>query len=97
MHRSGVSPESLSNSSATSTANGNCGASSDWDVNGAGKHSAVLTAAESRRLAEYIPGPQRPKVLEVRTRGEERRRLGVALLGLMSVEDELKIALCVEE
>ena len=95
--QSGISLESLSNSSAISTANGNCGASSDCDVNGAGNHSAVLPAAESRRLAEYISGPQRPKILEGRTRGEERRRLAVAPLGLMSVEDELKIALCVEE
>ena len=77
--QSGVSLESLSNSSATSTANGNCGASSDCDVNGAGKYSAVLPAAESRCLADHIPGPQRPKMLEGRTRGEERRRLVVAL------------------
>ena len=95
--QSRVSLESLFNSSATSTANGNCEASSDCDVNGAGKHSAVLPAAESRRLAEYIPGLQRPKMLDGRTRGEERRRLAVASLGLMSVEDELKIALRVEE
>ena len=61
--QSGVSPESLSNSSALSTSNGNCGASSDCDVNGAGKHSAVLPAAESRRLAEYIPGPHARKFL----------------------------------
>ena len=66
-------------------------------MNGAGKHSAVLPAVESRRLAKYIPGSQRPKILEGRTHGEERRRLAVALLGLMSVEDELKITLCVEE
>ena len=66
-------------------------------MNGAGKHSAVLPAVESRRLAKYIPGSQRPKILEGRTHGEERRRLAVALLGLMSVEDELKITLCIEE
>ena len=59
--------------------------------------ATVTPAAESRRLAEYIPGPQRPKTFGGRTRGEERRRLAVSPLGLMSVEDELKIALCVEE
>ena len=35
--QSRVSLESLSNSSATSTANGNCGASSDCDANGTGR------------------------------------------------------------
>ena len=58
---------------------------------------AVLPAAESQRLAEYILGPQHPKILKGRTRGEERRRLAVALLGLISVVDELKIVLCVEK
>ena len=95
--QSGVSLGSLSNSSAISAPNENYGASSDCDVNGTGKQSAVMPAAESRRLAEYLPGPQRPKIIEGRTRGEERRRLAVTPLGLMSVEDELKIALCVEE
>ena len=95
--QSGVSLESLSNSSATSTANGNCRASSDCDMNDAGKQSAVLSAAESRRRTENIPGPQHPKNLEGRTRCAERRRLAVAPLGLMSVENELNIALCVEE
>ena len=57
----------------------------------------VLPAAESRRLAQYIPGSQHPKYFEGRTRGEERYRLAVAPLGLTSVEDELKIALCFEE
>ena len=66
-------------------------------MNGAGKQSAVLPEAESRRLAEYVPGSQRPKIIERRTRGEERRQLTVAPLGLMSVEDGLKIAPCVEE
>ena len=57
----------------------------------------VLPAAEPRRLAQYIPRSQRPKYLRGRTRGEERYRLAVAPLGLTSMEDKLKIALCVEE
>ena len=88
--QSRVSLESRSNASATSTANGSCGAPSVCDVNGAGKQSHVLPAAEPRRS-------QRPKYLEGRTSGEERYRLAAAPLGLTSVEDELKIALCVEE
>ena len=95
--QNGVLFENLSNASATSTANGSRGASSDYGVNGAGKQSAVLPTAKSRRLTEYIPGPQRPKTLEGLTGGEERRRPAVALLGIMSVKDELIIALCAEE
>ena len=75
--QNGVFFEKLSNASATSTANGSRGASSDYGVNGTGKQSAVLPAAESRRLAEYIPGPQRQKILEGLTGGEERRRPSV--------------------
>ena len=89
--KSGVFLESLSNSSVTSMANAICGAPSDCDVNGAGKQSAVLPGGDIRRLVEYIPGPQRPKMLEGRMRGEERRRLAVAPLGLMPVEDELNV------
>ena len=95
--QNGVFIENLSNASATSTANVSRGASNDYSVNGAGKRLAILPAAESRRLAEYIPRPQRPKTLEGLTGGEERRRRAVASLGMMFVKDELNIALRAEE
>ena len=95
--QSGVSLESVSNSSATSTANGSCGVSSNCDVNGAGKQSAALPATESRRLAEYIPGPERQYILGGRTRGEERYRHAPSPQSLMPAEDDIKIVLYVEE
>ena len=87
----------LGNSSVTSTAKGNSGVSSDSDVNGAGKQPGVLPAVESRRLGEYIPGPQCSTILEGRARGGERRRLYDAPLGLMIVENKLRTALSVVE
>ena len=93
----GVFFENLFNASTTSTANGSRGASSDYGVNGSGKQSAVLPAAESRRLAEHIPGPKRSRTLEGLTGGEERRRPAVAPLGMMSVKYVLNIALCAKE
>ena len=97
MHRTGFSLRIFLTHWLLATANGSRGASSDYGVNGAGKQSAVLPAAESRRLAENIPGPQRPKTLEGLTGGEERRRPAVAPLRMMSLKDELNITLCAEE
>ena len=89
--------EGLANSSASSAVNGSSGLSSGSNMDAAGVQPAVLPAAESRRLAEYIPGPQRPTILAGHTRGDERRRQAKAPLGLVSIEDELEIALCAEE
>ena len=57
----------------------------------------ALRAGEEKRLAEHIPGPQRVTVYEGRTRGTERRLHANAQVGLVSIEDELEIALCVED
>ena len=94
--QSRISLESLSNFSATSTANVNCGVSSVCDINGAGKQSAVLPPTESQRPAEYILGTEHANILEGRTHSEERRRLAVAPLDPMPLEDELNFALSVE-
>ena len=60
---------------------------------GPDKRYIALSAGEAKRLAEYIPGPSCCS-LRGRTRGEERR---LTSEGLVSLEDELEIALAVEE
>lgn len=62
-----------------------------------GTQRVALAAVESRRLAEYLPGPQRPTILKGRTRSRQRRRLADASLCLLAVEDDMEIAFCAEE
>ena len=57
----------------------------------------ALRAGEARRLAEHIPGPLRATIFKGRTRAEERRSKNTAQTRLISEEDELDIALHVEE
>lgn len=83
--------------SATSTVDESSGVSSGSGINNARTQPAALSATESRRLAEYLPGPELPTTLEELTRADRRRRLADVSLSLMSGEDELKIALFVEE
>ena len=45
---------------------------------------AVLPAVESRRLGEYLHGPQRTTMYKGRTRADKRRRLEDTTAGLMS-------------
>ncbi|CAM9656562.1 unnamed protein product, partial [Ascophyllum nodosum] len=58
---------------------------------------AALRAGEAKRLAEHIPGPLRATIFKGRTRAEERRSKNTAQTSLISEEDELDIALHVEE
>ena len=58
---------------------------------------AALRAGEAMRLAEHIPGPLRATIFKGRTRAEERRSKNTAQTSLISEEDELDIALHVEE
>ena len=58
---------------------------------------AALRAGEAKRLAEHIPEPLRATTFKGRKRAEERRSKNTAQTSLMSEEDELDIALHVEE
>ena len=58
---------------------------------------AALRAGEAKRLAEHILGPLRATIFKGRTRAEERRSKNIAQRSLISEEDELDIALHVEE
>ena len=62
---------------------------------GPDKRYTAVSADETKRLAEYIPGPLRFS-LRGRTRGKERK-LSTDARGLVSFEGELEIALAVEE
>lgn len=83
--------------SSASTVYGGFGVSRDSDICVAGTQTTVLPAAESSRLAEYLPRPQRSAVFEGRTQADKKRPLADASPGLMLVENELEIALCLEE
>ena len=58
---------------------------------------AALRAGGTKRLAEHIPGPLRATIFKGHTRAEERRSKNTAQTSLISEEDELDIALHVEE
>ena len=73
-------------------ANGSAAASTS---HGPDKRYTALNAGEAKLLAEYIPGPPRFS-LRGRMRGEERR-LSTDAQSLVPLEDELEIALAMEE
>ena len=54
-------------------------------------------AEEAKRLAEHIFGPLRATTFKGRTRAEEMRSKNTTQTGMVSVKDELNIALHVEE
>ena len=58
---------------------------------------AALRAGKANRLAEHIPGPLRTTIFKGRARAEERRSKNTAQTSLIPEEDELDIALRVEE
>ena len=58
---------------------------------------AAIRAGEAKRLAKHIPGPLRATIFKGRKRAEERRSKNTAQTSLVSEEDELDIALHVEE
>lgn len=62
---------------------------------GTSTKEAVLPAAESRSLGEYLSGSQHTTILEGQTRGDKRRWLADTTMALVAVE-EMKIARCVE-
>ena len=72
-------------------------ATSDNFSHGPDQQFAALRAGEAKKLAEHIPGPLRATIFKGRTRAEERRPKNTAQTSLISEEDELDIALHVEE
>ena len=72
-------------------------ATSDSFSHGPDQQFAALRAGEAKRLAEHIPGPLRATIFKGRTRAKERRSKNTAQKSLVSEEDELDIALHVEE
>ena len=65
-------------------------------LHGPNQQFAALRAGEAKKHAEHIPGPLRATVFKGRTRAEEKRSKNNAQTGLVSVEDELDIALHVD-
>ena len=72
-------------------------ATSDNFLHGPVQLFAALRARITKRLAEYIPGLLRATIFKGRTRAEERRSKNTAQTGLIYEENELDIALRVEE
>ena len=72
-------------------------ATRDRFSHGPDQQFAALCAREVKRIAEHIPGPLRATIFKGRTRAEERRSKNNAQTDLVSVEDELDIALHVDE
>jgi len=73
-------------SSATSYGEGLADSSAST-VDETSSKEAVLPAAESRRLGEYLHGPQRTTTYKGQTTANERRRLEDATTGLMVFEE----------
>ena len=72
-------------------------ATSDSFLHRPDQQFALLRAAEAKGLAEHTFVPQRATIVKGRTRTEERGSKNTAQTGLVSAEDELDIALHVEE
>ena len=72
-------------------------ASFDIFLHGPDHQFAALRAREAKRLAVHIPGLLRATIFKGRTRAEERRSKNIGQTSLISEEDELDIALHVEE
>ena len=72
-------------------------ASSGSISHGPDQQFAALRAGEAKILAEHIPRPQRATIFRGRTRSKERRSKSTALKGMISVKDELDIALYTKE
>ena len=70
---------------------------SDSFLHGPDRQFAALRAVKAKKIAEHFPGPQCATILKGRKRAEERRSENTAQTDLVSVEDELHIALHVEK
>ena len=92
-----ISTTSRAGSSVHSESLADTQATSDNFSYGPDQQFAALCAGEAKRLAEHIPGPLRMTIFKGRTRAEERRSKSTAQTSLLSDEDELDIALHVEE
>ena len=92
-----VSTTSRAGSSVHSEGLADAPATFDSFSHGPDHQFAALRAWEAKRLAEHIPGPLRATIFKGRTRAEERRSKNTAQTSLISEEDELDIALHVEE
>ena len=92
-----VSTTSRAGSSSHSEGLADAPATSDSFSHGPYQQFAALLAGETKRLAEHIPGPLRATIFKGGTRAEERRLKNTAQTSLISEEDELDIALHVEE
>ena len=92
-----VSTTSLVGSSVHSEGLADAPVTSDSFSHGPDQQFAALRAGEAKKLAEHIPGPLRATIFKERTRAEERRSKNTAQTSLISEEDELDIALHVEE
>ena len=92
-----VSTTSRAGSSVHSEGLADAPATSDNFSHGPDQQFAVLRAGEAKRLAEHIPGPPPATIFKERTRAEERRSKNIVQTSLISEEEELDIALHVEE
>ena len=72
-------------------------ATSDNFLHSPNQQFAALCAREAKRLAEHIPGPLRATIFKGSTRAKKRRSKNTAQTSPISEEDELDIALHVEE
>ena len=92
-----ISTTSHAGSSIHSEGLADAPATSDNFSHGPDQPFAALRAGEAKRLAEHIPGPLRMTFFKGRARAEERRSKSTTQTSLLSDEDELDIALLVEE
>ena len=92
-----LSTTSRAGSSVHSEGLADAPASSDIFMHDPDHQFAALRAGEAKRLAVHIPGLLRATIFKGRTRAEERRSKNIAQTSLISEEDELAIALHVEE
>ena len=72
-------------------------ATSDSFSHGSDQQFAVLRAGEAKKLAEHVPGPLGATIVKRRTRAVERRTKSTTPTSLVSEEDDINIALHVEE
>ena len=92
-----VSTTSRAGSSVHSGGLADAQATSDNFLYGRDQQFAALRGGEAKRFAEHILGPLRATIFKERTRAEERRSKNTTQTNLTSEEDELDVALHIEE
>ena len=92
-----ISTTSRAESSVHSEGLADAPATSDKFSHDPDQQFAALRAGEAKRLAEHIAGPLRTTIFKGRTRAEKKRSKSTAQTSLLSDEDELDIALYVQQ